>query len=159
MPTHFSVSAPPRPSRRAVHCVIVVTALDQSNTTAPGYNAAPSHFTSSDAGQASLPADATLSGGVGIFAVILKTAGNQTITATDTLTSGMQGISSIIDVSTGAATHFAIQAPASATTGISFPFTAVTALDAFNNPAPTVQRHGAFFPPAMLLQRCPVTLL
>ena len=59
-----------------------MTAKDALNNTATGYTGTV-HFTSTDL-QAGLPADATLTNGVGFFAVTLKTAGNQTITATDT---------------------------------------------------------------------------
>src|SRR5262249_9957993 len=67
--------------------------------------------------------------------VTLVTAGNQTITATDTVTSSVIGTSGSIAVSAAAGTHFAVSAPASATTGVAFLFT-VTAPDAFNNTVP-----------------------
>jgi hypothetical protein len=89
------------------------------------------HFTSSDA-QAVLPPNTTLTNGAGTFSATLKTAGNQTITATDTVTSLISGTSNTIAVSAGAATHFTISAPASATGGTAFNFT-VTALDSSNN--------------------------
>jgi hypothetical protein len=115
-----------------VAITFTVTALDPFNNTATGY-AGTVHFTSSD-GQASLPADATLTNGVGTFSATLKTAGSQTITATDTGTSSITGTSGTIAVSAAAATHFSVSAPATATAGTAFTFT-VTALDAFNNTA------------------------
>src|SRR5207245_11495373 len=91
------------------------------------------HFTSSDA-QAILPADSTLNNGTGTFSATLKTAGNQTITATDAASSSINGTSSSIVISATAATHFAVSAPPRATAGFSFSFT-VTAQDQFNNTA------------------------
>ena len=80
------------------------------------------HFTSSD-GQAGLPAHATLTAGVGYFAAILKTAGNQTVTVTDTLAVGITGASGVIAVSAGAVSHFSVSTPAGAITGNAFNFT------------------------------------
>ena len=107
-----------------------VTAIDHFGNTAPTYSGTV-HFTSSD-GTAMLPADATLTNGVGTFAATLKTAGNQTITGTDTVTASIHGSSNTITVSGAAATHLTVVAPGSATAGTSFSFT-VTALDQFNN--------------------------
>ena len=109
-----------------------MTALDQFNNTVTSY-AGTVHFTSSD-GQAVLPANSTLTNGTGTFSATLKTAGNQTITATDTVTASITGTSSTIAISTGSATHFVVSAPASAAAGSAFSFT-VTALDQFNNTA------------------------
>jgi hypothetical protein len=63
---------------------VTVTALDAYGNTATGYTGTL-HFTSSDS-QATLPADANLTSGVGNFSVTLKSTGNQTLTATDTAT-------------------------------------------------------------------------
>src|SRR5207253_3232246 len=82
--THFAVSAPSSATAGSAFNV-TVTAQDQFNNTATGY-AGTAHFTSSD-GQAVLPANSTLSNGTGTFTVTLKTAGSQTVTATDTVTS------------------------------------------------------------------------
>jgi fibronectin type 3 domain-containing protein len=129
--THFAVSAPASTTAGA-SISFTVTALDPFNNTVTGYGGTV-HFTSSD-GQAILPADSTLSNGTGGFSATLKTAGNQTITATDTASSSVTGTSNTILVSAAAATHFGVSAPASATAGTSFNFT-VTALDQFNNTA------------------------
>src|SRR5207244_175402 len=109
-----------------------VTALDQFNNIATGY-AGVVHFTSNDA-QASLPADATLTGGAGTFNnVVFKTVSlTRTLTATDTASSGITGVSGSVNVSPAAANHFTVGVPASATAGGLFSVT-VTALDAFNN--------------------------
>ena len=80
--THFYVVAPAS-ATAGTSFSFTVTAQDGSNATDTGY-AGTVHFTSSD-GQAVLPANSTLTSGVGTFSATLKTAGNQTITATDTV--------------------------------------------------------------------------
>jgi hypothetical protein len=127
--THYAVSAPSSATAGSAFS-FTVTAEDQFNNTATGY-AGTVHFTSTDA-QAALPIDSTLSNGVGTFSATLDTAGNQTLTATDTVTSSITGTSNSIAVSAAAATHYAVSAPASATAGTAFSFT-VTVLDQFNN--------------------------
>jgi hypothetical protein len=128
---HFSVSTPASATAGTAF-TFTVTALDANNNTIPGY-AGTVHFTSTDA-QASLPANSTLTNGVGSFSATLKTAGNQTLTATDTASSSITGTSAAIVVSAAAATHLTVSAPGSATAGTAFIF-AVSALDAFNNTA------------------------
>src|SRR5207247_1538455 len=78
--THFSVSAPSSATAGSAFS-FTVTAQDQFNNTATGY-VGTVHFTSSDS-QAVLPANSSLSNGTGTFSATLKTAGSQTITATD----------------------------------------------------------------------------
>src|SRR5207244_1888386 len=118
---------------------ITVTAQDQFNNTATGYTGTV-HFTKSDSGTgSSVPADYTFvagDNGTHTFTngVTFVTAGNQTVTATDTVTSSITGTSNTVAVNAAAATHFTVNAPASATAGNAFSFT-VTALDAFNNVA------------------------
>ena len=129
--SHFSLSAPSSASAGTAF-ILTVTALDPFNNTANGYTGTV-HFASSDS-QASLPANSTLTNGVGNFIAILKTAGNQTLTATDTVTNTITGTSNAIAVSAAAATHFLVSAPSSATAGSSFSFT-VTAEDQFDNTA------------------------
>jgi predicted RNA methylase len=109
-----------------------VTAQDAYGNTATGYGGTV-HFTSSDV-QATLPANSTLSGGTGTFSATLKTAGSQTITATDTASSSISGTSAAIAVHAAAATHLTLGAPASAAAGTAFSFW-VTAVDAYGNTA------------------------
>jgi hypothetical protein len=109
-----------------------VMALDQFNNAVPAY-AGTVHFTSSD-GAAVLPANATLTNGTRTFAATLKTAGNQTIGATDTANTSITGVSNPIAVSAAAATHFAVVAPSPVSHSLSFMFT-VTTQDQFNNTA------------------------
>jgi hypothetical protein len=137
--THFSVSAPATATAGSAFS-FTVTALDQFNNTATGYSGTVK-FGSSD-GIATLPANSTLSNGVGTFSATLKTAGNQTLTATDTGNANITG-SATVKVNAAAATHFSVSAPASATAGVAFSFT-VTALDQFNNTATTYGGYVAF---------------
>src|SRR6185503_4238197 len=127
--THFAVSAPAA-ATGGVAFNFTVPAHDQSNNTATGYTGAV-HFTSSD-GTATLPANTTLTNGVGTFSATLRTGGSQTITATDTVNAAITGTSNVTTVSAAAATHFTVTAPAAATAAAAFNFT-VTALDQFNN--------------------------
>jgi hypothetical protein len=66
------------------------------------------------------------------FSATLKTAGTQSITATDTVTASITGTQSGIAVSAAAATHFAVTSQATVTSGTGFTVT-VTALDAYGN--------------------------
>jgi DNA-binding beta-propeller fold protein YncE len=111
---------------------LTVTAEDSFNDVATGYTGTV-HFTSSD-GQATLPADGTLTNGIGTFSVTLKTSGSQTLTATDATAGSITGGSGAVAVSAAAASHFAVGAPAGITAGTAFYFT-VTALDPYNNTA------------------------
>ncbi len=110
-----------------------VVAQDQAGNTATGY-AGVVHFSSTDP-QAQVPADTTLTGGIGVFAVELRTAGDQTFTATASA-SISNGTSPAILVSPVAASHFAIAVPTRAETGSPAAFT-VTALDPYGNIAPS----------------------
>ena len=102
---------------------VSVTAEDAGGNTATTY-AGVVHFTSSD-GAAVLPADATLTGGTGSFAVTFETAGSQTVTATDTVTAALTGTSGAVVVGTGSGA-FGLP-PASTTTPAVAPSTAGTA--------------------------------
>ena len=106
-----------------------VTAFDSFSNTATTY-AGTVHFSSTDA-SAVLPADSKLTNGTGSFSATLKTSGNQTITATDTVTASLTGSSSAISAS-GPATHFSFTAQTSASTRRYISIN-VTALDASNN--------------------------
>ena len=133
--THLNVSAPASATAGAPFNV-TVTALSANNVTATGYTGMV-HFTSSD-GQAVLPANYTFTAadaGVHTFSgVILKTAGSQTVTATDTVTASITGSATVTVAAPAQATHLAISAPASATAGAPFSVT-VTALSASNGTA------------------------
>lgn len=117
---------------------ITVSALDQYGNTATGYTGTV-QITSADV-QASLPSNSTLNNGVGTFQVTLRTAGNQTVTATDVNTS-ISGTSGPIMVHAGppAIIHTA-GTPQSAVVGTAFPAPMqITMLDIFNNPVSGLQ--------------------
>jgi outer membrane protein assembly factor BamB len=101
--TQLAVLGLASPRTAGVAGNVTVTALDQYNNTATGY-AGTVHFTSSD-GAAVLPANATLTNGVGIFSVTLKTAGTQSVTVTDTDNSSITGSQTGIVVYAGATYH------------------------------------------------------
>jgi hypothetical protein len=130
--THFALTVPANTTAGTPFSGATVTALDASNNTVTSYNGTV-HFTSSDA-QAMLPANLTLSNGTASFSATFKTSGTQTITATDTSNSSLTGTSNASSVAAAVATHFKVNAPATATSGSAFNF-AVTALDAFGNMA------------------------
>jgi hypothetical protein len=93
---HFTVTAPATATTSAP-VNVTVQALDASNFPTSNY-AGTVHFTSTD-GAAILPANSTLSGGVGTFPVSFKTAGTFTVTATDTVTGTINGTSGNVTVS------------------------------------------------------------
>jgi hypothetical protein len=131
--THFQVIAPATTTAGG-YIPVTVNALTAGNQQDDLY-AGTVTLTSSD-GKFVSPAPYTFTladGGSHTFFVALKTAGNQTITATDTNTSSITGQASV-KVVAAAATHFKITAPTSATAGTAFTIT-VTALDAFGNKA------------------------
>ena len=113
-----------------------VTAANASGQTATGYRGTV-HFTSSDS-KAILPANYTFTAadnGVHTFTVTFKTAGSQSLTATDTTTSSITGGQAGITVATAPATATPVSRlvftgiPSSVTPGQSVSFT-VTAANA-----------------------------
>jgi Bacterial Ig-like domain (group 3)/Abnormal spindle-like microcephaly-assoc'd, ASPM-SPD-2-Hydin len=115
---------------------LTVTAKDAGGDTATGYSGTVA-FTSTD-GDASLPSEYTFTGadnGSHTFTdVTLVTAGSQTVTATDTVTSSIAGTSGSITVDPAGASTLIVSAPSSAVAGSAFD-TTVTARDAFGNTA------------------------
>src|SRR5262249_10238558 len=113
-----------------------VTALKADGTVNTGYTGTV-HFTSNDP-QAVLPANYTFTArdqGVLASPVTLKTAGSQSITATDTATSSITGSDSGIVVQPAAASTLVVSGfPTSITQGTAGTFT-VTALDPYGNVA------------------------
>lgn len=129
--THFLVSGP-SPTTAGGAFNFTVAAKDPFNNTVTNYSGTV-HFTSTD-GQSVLPANAGLSNGAGTFSTTLKTAGSQTITATDVVNGAISGTSNAITVNSAAATHFVLNASSAATAGSAFTIS-VTAVDAFSNTA------------------------
>jgi putative cell wall-binding protein len=116
--------------------VVTVKALDGGGNVVTGY-AGTVKLTSSDS-VAVLPPNSTLASGQHAFTVTLKTAGGQTVTATDTANSGISGTTPTIAVAPAATTHLLVTAPTSSAAGLSF-VVAVTAKDAYQN---TVTTYG-----------------
>ena len=73
-----------------------VTALDAFGNLAAGYTGTV-RFSSTDP-EAVLPANSTLVSGTGTFGFTLQTAGSQTVTATDTVSSPVTGTSGVVTV-------------------------------------------------------------
>jgi hypothetical protein len=127
----FTISGYPATTAGQSHN-FTVTATDAYGNVVTGYRGTV-HFSSSDT-KAGLPGNYTFAAGdkgVHTFSATLKTAGNQSLTATDT-TTGLTGSQSGIVVTAAAATHFSITAPTAATIGVAVTIT-VTALDAYGN--------------------------
>jgi hypothetical protein len=129
--THFAVSAPTAATAGSQFNFTVI-AQDPFNNIATGYTGSAT-FSSSDSAT-TLPSAGTFTSGVGTFTATLRTAGNRTLTATDTFNSGISGVSNTIVVGASTATHFTFNTPTAATAGSPFSYT-VTALDIFNNVA------------------------
>lgn len=130
----FSVHNFPPTITAGTSASLVVTAQDAFGNIATGYTGSI-HFTSSDS-QATLPNDYTFTAadaGQHSMTATLKTAGTQSITATDTVNSGIQGKQGGVIVSPNIAVTFDLTMnPATAGKPASI---TVTARDAFGNRA------------------------
>jgi len=91
--THFQVVAPAN-ATIGQPTTFTVTALDVNDAKVTNYTGTV-HFTSSD-GAAGLPADGTLTLGVGTFTATFNTLGTRSITATDTVTASINGSASVL---------------------------------------------------------------
>src|SRR5207245_1902776 len=115
---------------------VTVTAKDPYGNIAIGYSGTV-HVTSSD-GQAVLPADdafVAADAGVDTYSVTLKTAGSQSLTATDTVTNTISGSQSGISVNPAAASSLLVSGFASPSTACPAGTVTVTAKDAYGNTA------------------------
>jgi autotransporter-associated beta strand protein len=122
---HFAIVGP---ATAAVGTPVnfTITALDQNNVpTGSGYTGTV-HFTSTD-GSAMLPVNGPLTNGTGVFSVTFTAPGTQTISASDTVSSGITGTSNLVTVTT-TTSKLAVSAPSTATAGSPFIVT-VTAQD------------------------------
>jgi hypothetical protein len=131
----LSVAGFPSPTIAGVAGNFTVTARDAYGNIATGY-VGTVHFTSSD-GKASLPANYTFTtadAGVRTFSATLKTAGTQSITATDMATASINGTDAGIAVNPAAAFQLVITAPTNVTARVSFSLT-VKVEDAYGNVA------------------------
>jgi large repetitive protein len=98
--THFSVVPATSTPTAGTAFNFTVSALDASNGVVTSY-AGMVHFTSTDP-QAVLPANSTLTNGMGTFSATLNTSGSQTLTATDIVTPTLSGVSNTMQVSSAA---------------------------------------------------------
>jgi hypothetical protein len=139
--THFLVAGPSQAPTAGAPFSITVTALDQFSNVTPGY-AGTVHFSTSDTQPGvALPSDYTFvpgtdNGSHTFSGVTLDTSGAQTVTVTDTTASPTIQGGTIVVVIPAAASHLAIMAPPTMGAGNTISIT-VTALDPFNNVAPT----------------------
>jgi hypothetical protein len=115
---------------------ITVTARDLFGNVVPNYTGTV-HFTSTDT-QATLPADYTFTAadqGVHTFTLTLRTAGSQTITASDTFAGTPSTGNTTVTAQPSVATALLVNGfPSPTTAGVAHPFT-VTAVDAYHNVA------------------------
>ena len=132
---HFVVSGFPTTVTAGASHTFTVTALFANDTIDTGYTGIV-HFTSGDA-QAVLPADYTFmaaDAGKHTFNGVLKTAGTQSITATDIVFASISGSETGINVAPAAASRLAVTAPSQVAAGKPFSII-VTALDPYGNVA------------------------
>jgi hypothetical protein len=135
---HLTVTGITDPVVAGVTSGVTVTAKDQYNNTTPAYTGT-AHFTSTDVkGTTVLPGDYTFVGGdngTHTFAggVTLTTSGEQTVSATDTVTGSITGAQTAITVNAAAASKLALSAsPTSLATSANSTLTA-TVQDQYSN--------------------------
>jgi uncharacterized protein (TIGR03118 family) len=129
----LTISGFPSATTAGAPGTFTVTALNPDGTVDAGYTGTV-RFTSSDA-KAVLPANYTFTSadvGKHTFSATLKTAGTQSITATDTVNASLHGADSGITVKPATASKFVLSAPASVQPGVPFSLT-VTVEDAYGN--------------------------
>ncbi len=134
---HLVITGFASPTTAGTAGTFTVTVQDAFGSTATGYRGTV-HFTSSD-GQAGLPADYTFTAadnGVHTFMATLKTAGTQSITATDTVESSNTGTQSGIVVNPAATSRLVVSGFPSPTTAGNLGGVLVTAQDAYGNVTP-----------------------
>jgi subtilisin-like proprotein convertase family protein len=130
----LAVSGFPSPTTAGQVGSFTVTARDANGNVDTGYTGTV-HFASSDP-KAALAADYTFTAadaGSHTFSAVLKTAGTQSLTVTDTAANGLSGTEAGMPVSP-AASRLVVSAPAGATAGATSSVT-VTAYDAYDNVA------------------------
>ena len=126
----FKVSGSPTTINAGLPLVFTVVAQDQFANTVANY-AGTVQFSTTDS-QANFTPTATLSAGVGLLAVTFRTAGSQTLTATDSIYGAVTGTSNTITVNALAVQRFVVSGPGSIVAGSPFVVT-VAAKDSFNN--------------------------
>jgi uncharacterized delta-60 repeat protein len=132
--TSLAVGGYPSPATAGTSQVLTVTARDDSGNVVTGYTGTV-HFTSTDPA-ASLPPDYTFTAadrGTHTFAIVLKTAGNQSLAVTDTANPALAGTQSGISVTPALPSVVTVAGlPSPAAAGRSVPFT-LSIRDAYGN--------------------------
>ena len=134
--THFTVSAPATVTAGGAFSVMV-TAQDQFGNIATGYTGTV-RFTTNDPGAGVVvPVNSTLVNGTRTFinTVVLVTAGNWTVSATDTVNSSITGSTASIAVIPAVATHLVFGlSPTNTVAGVTIsPAVTVRILDQYGN--------------------------
>ncbi len=133
--SQFVLSAHPTPITAGETVPFTLTAQDQFNNIADSYSGTV-NFSSSDL-QAQLPSATPLSNGVGSFTSELRTAGIQTLTATDSLNTSLTATQDNIAVRAAAADSLTILSGNNQGAAANTPFAqslTVEVRDRFNNP-------------------------
>jgi VCBS repeat-containing protein len=134
----LQVSGFPTTVSAGVAGTFTVTARDPYGNVATGYRGTV-HFTSGDP-RKSLPGNYTFTAadsGIHTFTATLRTAGSQSISAADTVTSSITGAQTGIVVTPNVVTHFNVALfPSPEPAGVTAAFR-VIARDAYNNTVPT----------------------
>ena len=143
---HLSVTGISNPSVAGVASNVTVTVVDQSDVVVPSYRGTI-RFSSTDPYPATLPAEYTftaLDAGAHTFTggVILKTAGAQTVIATDTVTGTITG-SQTVTVNPGAASKVFIE-NAATSAGVALDATTVVSGSHITGYANTHDQYGNF---------------
>jgi hypothetical protein len=128
--SQFVIGGLPSTTQAGTAQNFTVTAKDAYGNTVTNYGGIVS-FTSDDP-NAGLPADSTLTNGVGTFSATLVTAGTRHVSVSDD-TSGVQATSNGIVVTPGVAVGFNVQALPNPVTAGDSGFVFVTAVDAYGN--------------------------
>jgi len=116
--THFSVANSLNAAGTRSPSTLLVVALDASNNQSSGYTGTV-QITTSDA-KAILPANGPLQSGAGNFQLTFETAGNQSVTATDTTTHSITGTSGTIVVTATAPPAITSGTPPNGTVGTGY---------------------------------------
>jgi parallel beta-helix repeat protein len=126
---------------------VAVTAQDAQGKTASGYTGTV-HFTSSDS-QAVLPADYAFTStdkGVHTFSATLKTAGSQTVTATDSVTASITGRAAVsINAATGTSYYVSRTGSDSNVGTLAAPFRTIKHAVSFLHPGDTLYIRGGTY--------------
>jgi sugar lactone lactonase YvrE len=146
---YFTVTSVPTSVAKGTQQQMIVTEYNANGTINTSYSGTV-HFTSSDS-SATLPSNATLTNGVGIFNVTFATVGTQSVTATDTSSSNITGSETGIVVASATQTSVSASATSPVYAGISITFTATvtatsgTATGTVNFYASSAESVGAFW--------------